>query len=159
MRRLFIAAMMLIPMMAMAEIPGMERLIRQYGDNESVTIVTIDGTTIQMMLGGDESLDGVASQFEGITVIMTEDEDIASDIHNRIGRMVRRAHMDTLCDIAEEETHVTIYTLSEGEVTTDIFVSIADDGETGCVAITGEFTAETISDIMSGSSNLINFSN
>lgn len=138
--------MMIMPFVAMAEVPGYTKLANKYNTAEGVTAITIDKNMIATFAGDvdSEALDSVGK----IDILLTEDATLAQNILKDAKSMAKKAKLEQTVSVNDEGSTVTIYMKSANDLVSDILLLIEDEGESGVVLISGEFTEEMVSEIV-----------
>lgn len=146
MKRFILLVMMIMPFVAMAEVPGYTKLANKYNTAEGVTAITIDKNMIAMFAGDvdSEALDSVGK----IDILLTEDATLAQNILKDAKSMAKKAKLEQTVSVNDEGSTVTIYMKSANDLVSDILLLIEDEGESGVVLISGEFTEEMVSEIV-----------
>ena len=144
MKRTILLVMMMLPIMAMAQLPHFAKLGEKYNGMEGVTAMTVNKQMISMFAGSDAGLDFV----DEIQILLCEDADVAKSIVKDAKKAVKKSKIEELVSANEDGATFTIYTKSDGDIFTDIVVVVENEDPSGFIVITGDIPQEKISEIV-----------
>lgn len=135
---------MMLPIMAMAQLPHFAKLGEKYNGMEGVTAMTINKQMIAMFAGENADFDFV----DEIQILLCEDAGVASNIVKDAKKAVKKSKIEELVSANEDGATFTIYTKSDGDIFTDIVVVVENEDPSGFIVITGDIPQEKISEII-----------
>lgn len=144
MKRTILLVMMMLPIMAMAQLPHFAKLGEKYNGMEGVTAMTINKQMIAMFAGENADFDFV----DEIQILLSEDAGVASNIVKDAKKAVKKSKIEELVSANEDGATFTIYTKSDGDVFTDIVVVVENEDPSGFIVITGDIPQEKISEVV-----------
>ena len=144
MKRTILLVMMMLPIMAMAQLPHFAKLGEKYNGMEGVTAMTINKQMISMFAGENADFDFV----DEIQILLCEDAGVASNIVKDAKKAVKKSKIEELVSANEDGATFTIYTKSDGYIFTDIVVVVENEDPSGFIVITGDIPQEKISEIV-----------
>lgn len=144
MKRTILLVMMMLPIMAMAQLPHFAKLGEKYNGMEGVTAMTINKQMISMFAGENADFDFV----DEIQILLCEDAGVASNIVKDAKKAVKKSKIEELVSANEDGATFTIYTKSDGDIFTDIVVVVENEDPSGFIVITGDIPQEKISEIV-----------
>ena len=144
MKRTILLVMMMLPFMAMAQLPHFAKLGEKYNGMEGVTAMTVNKQMISMFAGSDAGLDFV----DEIQILLSEDAGVASNIVKDAKKAVKKSKIEELVSANEDGATFTVYTKSDGDIFTDIVVVVENEDPSGFIVITGDIPQEKISEIV-----------
>ena len=136
--------MMMLPIMAMAQLPHFAKLGEKYNGMEGVTAMTINKQMISMFAGENANFDFV----DEIQILLSEDAGVASNIIKDAKKAVKKSKIEELVSANEDGATFTVYTKSDGDIFTDIVVVVENEDPSGFIVITGDIPQEKISEIV-----------
>jgi hypothetical protein len=136
--------MMMLPVMAMAQLPQFAKLGEKYNGVEGVTAMTVNKQMIAMFAGGNADLDFV----DEIQILLSENADVSSGIVKDAKKAVKKSKVDELISANEDGATFTIYTKSESDIITNIVIVIENESPSGFIVITGHIPQEKISEVV-----------
>lgn len=136
--------MMMLPIMAMAQLPHFAKLGEKYNGMEGVTAMTINKQMIAMFAGENADFDFV----DEIQILLCEDADVAKSIVKDAKKAVKKSKIEELVSANEDGATFTVYTKSDGDIFTDIVVVVENEDPSGFIVITGDIPQEKISEIV-----------
>ena len=136
--------MMMLPIMAMAQLPHFAKLGEKYNGMEGVTAMTVNKQMIAMFAGENADFDFV----DEIQILLCEDAGVASNIVKDAKKAVKKSKIEELVSANEDGATVTVYTKSDGDIFTDIVVVVENEDPSGFIVITGDIPQEKISEIV-----------
>lgn len=144
MKRTILLVMMMLPFMAMAQLPHFAKLGEKYNGMEGVTAMTINKQMISMFAGENADFDFV----DEIQILLCEDADVAKSIIKDAKKAVKKSKIEELVSANEDGATFTVYTKSDGDIFTDIVVVVENEDPSGFIVITGDIPQEKISEIV-----------
>ena len=144
MKRTILLVMMMLPIMAMAQLPHFAKLGEKYNGMEGVTAMTVNKQMIAMFAGSDTDLDFV----DEIQILLCEDAGVAKSIIKDAKKAVKKSDVNELLSANEDGATVTVYTKSDGEIFTDLVVVVENEDPSGFIVITGDIPQEKISEVV-----------
>lgn len=144
MKRTILLVMMMLPIMAMAQLPHFAKLGEKYNGMEGVTAMTINKQMIAMFAGENADFDFV----DEIQILLSEDADVAKSIIKDAKKAVKKSKIEELVSANEDGATFTVYTKSEGDIFTDLVVVVENEDPSGFIVITGDIPQEKISEIV-----------
>ena len=144
MKRTILLVMMMLPIMAMAQLPHFAKLNEKYNGMEGVTAMTINKQMIAMFAGENADFDFVNE----VQILLCEDADVAKSIVKDAKKAVKKSKIEELVSANEDGATFTIYTKSDGDIFTDIVVVVENEDPSGFIVITGDIPQEKISEIV-----------
>jgi hypothetical protein len=144
MKRLILLAMMMLPVMAMAQLPHFAKLGEKYNGVEGVTAMTVNKQMIAMFAGGNADLDFV----DEIQILLSENADVSSGIVKDAKKAVKKSKVDELISANDDGATFTIYTKSESDLISNIVIVIENESPSGFIVITGDIPQEKINEVV-----------
>ena len=144
MKRTILLVMMMLPIMAMAQLPHFAKLGEKYNGMEGVTAMTVNKQMIAMFAGENADFDFV----DEVQILLCEDAGVASNIVKDAKKAVKKSKIEELVSANEDGATFTIYTKSDGDIFTDIVVVVENEDPSGFIVITGDIPQEKISEIV-----------
>lgn len=144
MKRTILLVMMMLPIMAMAQLPHFAKLGEKYNGMEGVTAMTVNKQMIAMFAGSDTDLDFV----DEIQILLCEDAGVAKSIIKDAKKAVKKSDVNELLSANEDGATVTVYTKSDGDIFTDLVVVVENEDPSGFIVITGDIPQEKISEVV-----------
>lgn len=144
MKRLILLAMMILPVMAMAQLPQFAKLGEKYNGVEGVTAMTVNKQMIAMFAGGNADFDFV----DEVQILLSENADVSSGIVKDAKKAVKKSKVDELISANDDGATFTIYTKSESDLITNIVIVIENESPSGFIVITGDIPQEKISEVV-----------
>ena len=144
MKRSILLVMMMLPIMAMAQLPHFAKLGEKYNGMEGVTAMTINKQMIAMFAGENADFDFV----DEIQILLCEDAGVASNIVKDAKKAVKKSKIEELVSANDDGATFTIYTKSDGDIFTDIVVVVENEDPSGFIVITGDIPQEKISEVV-----------
>ena len=136
--------MMMLPIMAMAQLPHFAKLGEKYNGMEGVTAMTVNKQMIAMFAGENADFDFV----DEVQILLCEDADVAKSIVKDAKKAVKKSKIEELVSANEDGATFTVYTKGEGDIFTDIVVVVENEDPSGFIVITGDIPQEKISEIV-----------
>ena len=144
MKRTILLVMMMLPIMAMAQLPHFAKLGEKYNGMEGVTAMTVNKQMIAMFAGENADFDFV----DEVQILLCEDADVAKSIVKDAKKAVKKSKIEELVSANDDGATFTIYTKSDGDIFTDIVVVVENEDPSGFIVITGDIPQEKISEIV-----------
>ncbi len=144
MKRTILLVMMMLPIMAMAQLPHFAKLGEKYNGMEGVTAMTVNKQMISMFAGENADFDFV----DEVQILLCEDADVAKSIVKDAKKAVKKSKIEELVSANEDGATFTVYTKSDGDIFTDIVVVVENEDPSGFIVITGDIPQEKISEIV-----------
>lgn len=144
MKRTILLVMMMLPIMAMAQLPHFAKLGEKYNGMEGVTAMTVNKQMIAMFAGENADFDFV----DEVQILLCEDAGVASNIVKDAKKAVKKSKIEELVSANEDGATFTVYTKGEGDIFTDIVVVVENEDPSGFIVITGDIPQEKISEII-----------
>lgn len=144
MKRTILLVMMMLPIMAMAQLPHFAKLGEKYNGMEGVTAMTVNKQMIAMFAGENADFDFV----DEIQILLCEDADVAKSIIKDAKKAVKKSKIEELVSANEDGATFTIYTKGEGDIFTDLVVVVENEDPSGFIVITGDIPQEKISEVV-----------
>lgn len=135
---------MMLPIMAMAQLPHFAKLGEKYNGMEGVTAMTINKQMIAMFAGENADFDFV----DEVQILLCEDAGVASNIVKDAKKAVKKSKIEELVSANDDGATFTIYTKSDGDIFTDIVVVVENEDPSGFIVITGDIPQEKISEVV-----------
>ena len=135
---------MMLPIMAMAQLPHFAKLGEKYNGMEGVTAMTVNKQMIAMFAGENADFDFV----DEIQILLCEDAGVASNIVKDAKKAVQKSKIEELVSANDDGATFTIYTKSDGDIFTDIVVVVENEDPSGFIVITGDIPQEKISEVV-----------
>lgn len=144
MKRTILLVMMMLPIMAMAQLPHFAKLGEKYNGMEGVTAMTVNKQMIAMFAGENADFDFV----DEIQILLCEDAGVASNIVKDAKKAVKKSKIEELVSANDDGATFTIYTKGENDIITNIVIVIENEDPSGFIVITGDIPQEKISEIV-----------
>ena len=135
---------MMLPIMAMAQLPHFAKLGEKYNGMEGVTAMTVNKQMIAMFAGENADFDFV----DEIQILLCEDADVAKSIFKDAKKAVKKSKIEELVSANDDGATFTVYTKSDGDIFTDIVVVVENEDPSGFIVITGDIPQEKISEVV-----------
>ena len=136
--------MMMLPIMAMAQLPHFAKLGEKYNGMEGVTAITINKQMIAMFAGENADFDFV----DEVQILLCEDAGVASNIVKDAKKAIKKSKIEELVSANDDGATFTIYTKGENDIITNIVIVIENEDPSGFIVITGDIPQEKISEIV-----------
>lgn len=144
MKRTILLVMMMLPIMAMAQLPHFAKLGEKYNGMEGVTAMTVNKQMIAMFAGENADFDFV----DEVQILLCEDAGVASNIVKDAKKAVKKSKIEELVSANDDGATFTIYTKGENDIITNIVIVIENEDPSGFIVITGDIPQEKISEIV-----------
>ncbi len=160
MKRLIILLAIVLPVVAIAEVPGMDNLSKKWNGTEGITVMNLEGAMLQAMIGSeidaeDAEYANEAMKFlKSIKIFACEKRALVGKFTKDVDKLLKKANLQQLVNIDEKDEKVTIYTRAEGDITSDIVVYVRENDEVALVCVSGDFTPEMMQGILGELGNI-----
>lgn len=144
MKHTILLVMMMLPIMAMAQLPHFAKLGEKYNGMEGVTAMTVNKQMIAMFAGENADFDFV----DEVQILLCEDAGVASNIVKDAKKAVKKSKIEELVSANDDGATFTIYTKGENDIITNIVIVIENEDPSGFIVITGDIPQEKISEIV-----------
>jgi hypothetical protein len=144
MKRFILIAMMMLPVMAMAQLPQFAKLGEKYNGVEGITAMTVNKQMITMFAGGNADLDFV----DEVQILLSENADVSCSIVKDAKKAIKKSKVDELISANDDGATFTIYTKSESDLITNIVIVIENESPSGFIVITGDIPQEKINEVV-----------
>lgn len=144
MKRTILLVMMMLPIMAMAQLPHFAKLGEKYNGMEGVTAMTVNKQMISMFAGENADFDFV----DEVQILLCEDAGVASNIVKDAKKAVKKSKIEELVSANEDGATFTVYTKGENDIITNIVIVIENEDPSGFIVITGDIPQEKISEVV-----------
>ena len=144
MKRTILLVMMMLPIMAMAQLPHFAKLGEKYNGMEGVTAMTVNKQMIAMFAGENADFDFV----DEVQILLCEDVGVASNIVKDAKKAVKKSKIEELVSANDDGATFTIYTKGENDIITNIVIVIENEDPSGFIVITGDIPQEKISEVV-----------
>ena len=144
MKRTILLVMMMLPIMAMAQLPHFAKLGEKYNGMEGVTAMTVNKQMIAMFAGENADFDFV----DEVQILLCEDTGVAKSIIKDAKKAVKKSKIEELVSANEDGATFTVYTKSDGDIFTDLVVVVENEDPSGFIVITGDIPQEKISEVV-----------
>ena len=144
MKRTILLVMMMLPIMAMAQLPHFAKLGEKYNGMEGVTAMTVNKQMIAMFAGENADFDFV----DEVQILLCEDAGVAKSIVKDAKKAVKKSKIEELVSANEDGATFTVYTKSDGDIFTDLVVVVENEDPSGFIVITGDIPQEKVSEIV-----------
>ena len=136
--------MMVLPAIAIAQLPHYTKIANKYNGVEGATVMTINKQMMSMLATNDPSLDMV----DEITILLSEDATIASGIVDEAKKAIKKSKIEELITHNDDGATMTIYTKMKSDKVTDLVVLIENDSPSGFITINGEIPMEKLDEVV-----------
>lgn len=144
MKRTILLVMMMLPIMAMAQLPHFAKLGEKYNGQDGVIAMTINKQMIAMFAGENADFDFV----DEVQILLCEDAGVASNIVKDAKKAVKKSKIEELVSANEDGATFTVYTKGDGDIFTDLVIVVENEDPSGFIVITGDIPQEKISEIV-----------
>ncbi len=144
MKRSILLVLMMLPIMAMAQLPHFAKLNEKYNGMEGVTAMTINKQMLAMFVGGNAEFDFI----DEIQILLSEDAGVAKSIIKDAKKAVKKSDLAELISANDDGATFTIYTKGESDIITNIVIVIENEDPSGFIVITGDIPQEKISEVV-----------
>lgn len=145
MKRLISLAMMMLPMMAMAQLPTFSKIADKYdGNAEGMTSMVIGKPMLAMFADSDETYDFI----DEIQILLSEDANTAKEILEDAQKAVKKSKLEMLVSANDDGATLTVYTKSEGGVLRHLVLVIENETPSGFIVISGNIPEDKLNEIV-----------
>lgn len=145
MKRLISLAMMMLPMMAMAQLPTFSKIADKYdGNAEVMTSMVIGKPMLAMFADSDETYDFI----DEIQILLSEDANTAKEILEDAQKAVKKSKLEMLVSANDNGATLTVYTKSEGDVLRHLVLVIENETPSGFIVISGNIPEDKLNEIV-----------
>ena len=148
MKRFITLILMLLPFSAMASIPEIEALANDYSSTDGVTVVNLTGEMLKMAGGEDSDMTMGDEVIDSLLVIVAENDKHAKAITKKVDKILGKLDLKTISDINVDGKMVKIYMKQLADNKSEFVMFVSEDSETALINITGEFTEETMGELL-----------
>ena len=144
MKRLISLAVMMLPIMAMAQLPHFAKLAEKYNGAEGVTAMSINKQMLTLVAGNDASLDFV----DDIQILLSENANIGAEIIDDAKKAIKKSKVEELMSANKDGATLTIYTKREGSTLYNLIIIVENDTPSGFIVITGDIPEEKLNEVV-----------
>ena len=148
MKRFITLILMLLPFSAMASIPEIEALANNYSSTDGVTVVKLTGEMLKMAGGEGSDMTMGGEVIDSLLVIVAENDKHAKAITKKVDKILGKLDLKTISDINVDGTIVKVYMKQLADNKSELVMFVSKDSEAALINITGEFTEETIGELL-----------
>lgn len=148
MKRFITLILMLLPFSAMASIPEIEALANDYSSTDGVTVVNLTGEMLKMAGGEGSDMTIGDEVIDSLLVIVAEKDKHAKAITKKVDKILGKLDLKPISDINVDGTMVKIYMKQLADNKSELVMFVSEDSETALINITGEFTEETMGELL-----------
>ncbi len=135
---------MMLPIMAMAQLPQFAKLNEKYDGMEGVTAMTINKQMISMFAGENADFNFV----DEVQLLLSEDADVANSIVKDAKKAVKKSKVEELVSANDDGATFTVYTREDNDIITHIVIVIENENPSGFIVISGNIPQDKISEIV-----------
>ena len=135
---------MMLPIMAMAQLPQFAKLNEKYEGMEGVTAMTINKQMISMFVGSNADFKFV----DEVQILLSEDADVAAGVVKDAKKAVKKSKLEELISANDEGAIYTIYTKTVNDVIKNLVIIVENDSPSGFIVISGDITQDKISEVI-----------
>jgi hypothetical protein len=136
--------MMVLPTIAIAQVPHLTKLADKYNGIDGVTAMTVNKQMIQMFASGDQTMEMVNE----IVLLLSEDATTANNIIADAKKAIKKSKIEELITHNDDGATMTIYTKTKSDKVTDLVVLIENDSPSGFITINGEIPMEKLDEVV-----------
>lgn len=144
MKRTILLVMMMLPIMAMAQLPQFSKIVDKYNGTDDVTAMTIDKQMIAMFAGEHASFDFI----DEIQILLSEDATTSQAIIKEAKKAVKKSKIEELISANDDGAKFTVYTKSNNDTYTHIVVIVENDEPSGFIVITGDIPQDKLNEVV-----------
>lgn len=145
MKRLISLAMMMLPMMAMAQLPTFSKIADKYdGNAEGMTSMVIGKPMLAMFADSDETYDFI----DEIQILLSEDANTAKEILEDAQKAIKKSKLEMLVSANDDGATFTVYTKSEDGVLRHLVLVIENETPSGFIVISGNIPEDKLNEIV-----------
>ena len=135
---------MMLPIMAMAQLPQFAKLNEKYEGMEGVTAMTINKQMISMFVGSNADFKFV----DEVQILLSEDADVAAGVVKGAKKAVKKSKLEELISANDEGAIYTIYTKTVNDIIKNLVIIVENDSPSGFIVISGDITQDKISEVI-----------
>ena len=135
---------MMLPIMAMAQLPQFAKLNEKYEGKEGVTAMTINKQMISMFVGDSADFKFV----DEVQILLSEDTDVAAGVVKDAKKAVKKSKLEELISANDEGAIYTIYTKTVNDIIKNLVIIVENDSPSGFIVISGDITQDKISEVI-----------
>lgn len=135
---------MMLPIMAMAQLPQFAKLNEKYEGMEGVTAMTINKQMISMFVGSNADFKFV----DEVQILLSEDADVAAGVVKDAKKAVKKSKLEELISANDEGAVYTIYTKTVNDIIKNLVIIVENDSPSGFIVISGDITQDKISEVI-----------
>ena len=136
--------MMMLPIVAMAQLPQFSKVADKYSNVEGITSMVINKSMIAMIADGNDDFDFV----DEVQILMSEDANVAANIAKDAKKAVKKSKLEELLSANDEGATYTIYTKSKNNEITHLVVIVENDSPAGFVIISGIIPEDKLNEVV-----------
>ena len=144
MKRSILLVLMMLPIMAMAQLPQFAKLNEKYKGKEGVTAMTINKQMISMFVGSNADFKFV----DEVQILLSEDADVAAGVVKDAKKAVKKSKLEELISANDEGAIYTIYTKAVNDIIKNLVIIVENDSPSGFIVISGDITQDKISEVI-----------
>lgn len=144
MKRTILLVMMMLPIMAMAQLPQFEKFNEKYNSEDGVTAMTINKQMISMFAGDNTDYNFV----DEIQIVLSDDADVAKSIVKDAKKAVKKSTLEELISANNDGATFTVYTKGDNNTFTHLVVIIENDDPSGFIVITGDIPQDKLNEVV-----------
>ena len=144
MKRSILLVLMMLPIMAMAQLPQFAKLNEKYEGMEGVTAMTINKQMISMFVGSNADFKFV----DEVQILLSEDADVAAGVVKDAKKAVKKSKLEELISANDEGAVYTIYTKTVNDIIKNLVIIVENDSPSGFIVISGDITQDKISEVI-----------
>ena len=144
MKRIIVLVMMMLPIVAMAQLPQFSKVADKYSNVEGITSMVINKSMIAMIADGNDDFDFV----DEVQILMSDDANVAANIAKDAKKAVKKSKLEELLSANDEGATYTIYTKSKNNEITHLVVIVENDSPAGFVIISGIIPEDKLNEVV-----------
>lgn len=144
MKRIIVLVMMMLPIVAMAQLPQFSKVADKYSNVEGITSMVINKSMIAMIADGNDDFDFV----DEVQILMSEDANVAVNIAKDAKKAAKKSKLEELLSANDEGATYTIYTKSKNNEITHLVVIVENDSPAGFVIISGIIPEDKLNEVV-----------
>ena len=144
MKRSILLVLMMLPIMAMAQLPQFAKLNEKYEGKEGVTAMTINKQMISMFVGSNADFKFV----DEVQILLSEDADVTAGVVKDAKKAVKKSKLEELISANDEGAIYTIYTKTVNDIIKNLAIIVENDSPSGFIVISGDITRDKISEVI-----------
>lgn len=144
MKRSILLVLMMLPVMAMAQLPQFAKLNEKYEGKDGVTAMTINKQMISMFVGSNADFKFV----DEVQILLSEDADVAAGVVKDAKKAVKKSKLEELISADDEGAIYTIYTKTVNDIIKNLVIIVENDSPSGFIVISGDITQDKISEVI-----------